>query len=131
MPVLELRVLFSHILITRLRSVLLSPSWNPQDHMASTHGTKNRRRNAGRQLTPLQFLLRLKDFLASKVVRIKHDYIILKVTSYKLLKLIHQDIKCKLAIDNPLYENQSEDEKSMYVLLVIEILKAAKEEECC
>jgi hypothetical protein len=100
-----------------------------QVHMASIHDTKNRRRNAGRQLTPLQSLLRLKDFLASKAVKIKFDYITLKVTSYKLLKLIHQEIKCKPGIDHPLYENQGEDEKSMYVPLVIEILKEAKEEE--
>ena len=65
------------------------------------------------------------------MVKIKIDYIILKVTSYKLLKSIHQEIECKSGIDHPLYENQREDEKSIYVPLVIEIWKAAKGEERC
>ncbi len=89
-------------------------------------GTKHKRRNARRKLTPLQFLVRLQEFLPPEVSKLQFDYISLTKRCYMLLKQIHARIGKKLNIVHPLL-NHSESTQPMYAIMVFKILKEANE----
>lgn len=92
------------------------------------NGSKHRRRNARRKLTPLEFLEQIKEFLPSQMSMIQFDYITLTKTCYMLIAKIRSDIRRTLNIDHPLYEG--EDSVQIYnPQIVLNILKEARDSQ--
>lgn len=93
-----------------------------QNHRILTNNeTKHKRRSARRQLTPLQFLSTLQDFLPAEIAKVQFDYISLTLACHRLMKRFRVQIKQQLGIDHPLYPFEDSIEPS-YPFTVMDIL---------
>jgi hypothetical protein len=88
--------------------------------------TKHKRRNARRKLTPLQFLMQLKEFLPSEIPKLQFDYITLTQRCHMLLNQIRLEIQRSLQIEHPLLVH-SDSTQPMYAIMVMKILREANE----
>ncbi|KAF7869865.1 hypothetical protein EAF04_004649 [Stromatinia cepivora] len=93
-----------------------------QSHRILTNNeTKHQRRNARRQLAPLQFLSTLQEFLPAELAKVQFDYISLTLACHGLMKKFRVQIKQQLGIDHPLIPYEDSIEPS-YPFTVMDIL---------
>ncbi|KAH6676317.1 hypothetical protein B0J14DRAFT_476727 [Halenospora varia] len=101
-----------------------------KEREAVHHESKHKCRVNRRKLTPLQFLMQLKDFVPAQMSRLQFDYITLTKTCYMLMKKFHSEIKRVQNVEYPLYTTKGGDSiQPLYPYMVLGILRTAKERD--
>ncbi|CAL8575762.1 hypothetical protein XPA_001666 [Xanthoria parietina] len=79
-----------------------------------------------RQITPLELLSQVRDWLPAKIPLITIDYIALTRTCSTLLQKIHTGIKRELRVDHPLLRDGDSSEAG-YIIMALQILMEVQE----